>query len=446
MREVLIVNAEVAGRPGVDVRIGDGVIVEIGAGLRRCGDVVDAHGGALIPGLHDHHVHLRSLIAAQDSVSLAGSSFDSLAEWADGAGWLRVIGASGPEFEQGTAAQLDRVVPDRPVRVQHRSGAVWLLNTRALELLAVDGWPDSGVERDGRGRPTGRLFRLDHRLSEATAALVDDERWRRLSEDALRYGITGFTDATVTRPLGDEAALQELVERGVIAQQLLIMGERPGSPRKIVLDDTMLPDVGELAVRIDRAHGNEQSVAIHCVTADQLVVALAAWRQCAARAGDRIEHASVIPPGFADQIAQFGLGVVTQPGFVHAHGDRYLRDVAPDEQPWLYPVASLLAAGVTVAFSSDAPYGPLDPWLAIAAASRRRTADGRPLGPAERVDPATALGAYLRAPDDLGRQREIVVGQTAQLCLLHRPLAEVLADPGAEHVRAGISGTQMIWT
>ena len=332
------------------------------------------------------------------------------------------------------------------MRVQHRSGAVWLLNTRALELLAVDGWPDSGVERDGRGRPTGRLFRLDHRLSEATSTLVDDERWRRLSEEALRYGITGFTDATVSRPPGDEAALQALVERGVIAQQLLIMGERPGAPRKIVLDDTVLPEVGELAVRIDLAHANDQSVAIHCVTADQLVVALAAWRQCGARAGDRIEHASVVPPGFAEQIAELGLAVVTQPAFVHAHGDRYLRDVAPGEQPWLYPVASLLAAGVTVAFSSDAPYGPLDPWLAIATASRRHTADGRPLGLPERVDPATALGAYLRAPDDLARQREIVVGQAAQLCLLHRPIADVLADPRAEHVRAGISGARMMWT
>jgi len=52
MREV-----EVEGRR-LDVRITAGLVAEIGAGLplHRDEEVIDADGGALIPGLTDHHL------------------------------------------------------------------------------------------------------------------------------------------------------------------------------------------------------------------------------------------------------------------------------------------------------------------------------------------------------------------------------------------------------
>ena len=80
---MLIRNAEVgaqfesarrtatAEQPLVDVRCADGSIVEIGRDLAPIsGEAeIDAAGGALIPGLHDHHIHLTALAAARSSIA-----------------------------------------------------------------------------------------------------------------------------------------------------------------------------------------------------------------------------------------------------------------------------------------------------------------------------------------------------------------------------------------
>jgi hypothetical protein len=73
------------------------------------------------------------------------------------------------------------------------------------------------------------------------------------------------------------------------------------------------------------------------------------------------------------------------------------------------------------------------------AASERRTRSGRPIGLAERVAPDRALELYLGdrgAPG--GPARRVELGAAADLCLLRAPLAEVLAEPGAEQVAATV--------
>ena len=65
-----IVGAEIAGRGLLDLRIAEGRVREIGPGLSpEAGEeVLEAEGAALIPGLHDHHIHLLALAAAERSV------------------------------------------------------------------------------------------------------------------------------------------------------------------------------------------------------------------------------------------------------------------------------------------------------------------------------------------------------------------------------------------
>ena len=67
---LLIRHAEVDGEDGVDVRCSNGEVTQIAARLTgNPGEtVIDAEGGALLPGLHDHHIHLFSLAAARQSV------------------------------------------------------------------------------------------------------------------------------------------------------------------------------------------------------------------------------------------------------------------------------------------------------------------------------------------------------------------------------------------
>ena len=106
------------------------------------------------------------------------------------------------------------------------------------------------------------------------------------------------------------------------------------------------------------AHDVDRPVAVHCVTRAGLALALAAWEDVGSRPGDRIEHGSVVPPDLRSIVASRGLAVVTQPGFVHERGDRYLVEVDADDLPHLYPCRSLIEAGIPVGRRHRRPLRP----------------------------------------------------------------------------------------
>jgi predicted amidohydrolase YtcJ len=167
---------------------------------------------------------------------------------------------------------------------------------------------------------------------------------------------------------------------------------------------------------------------MHCVTAAQLVVAIAALRAAGARPGDRIEHAAVVPDDCLTELAELGVTVVTQPNFVVERGDQYLTDVPEDEHPTLWRVASLLSAGVPMAMSTDLPFGDADPWAAMRAAVRRTTPAGAVLGAAERIPALTALTMFLGSAAKPTRARTVSPGQMADLCVLAASPRTVLHD------------------
>jgi predicted amidohydrolase YtcJ len=69
-------------------------------------------------------------------------------------------------------------------------------------------------------------------------------------------------------------------------------------------------------------------------------------------------------------------------------------EVATQDWPDLYRLASLQRAGVTVKAGSDAPYGDANPWIAIHAAMNRMTRNGTLIAPEERVPLADALSLF----------------------------------------------------
>ena len=117
------------------------------------------------------------------------------------------------------------------------------------------------------------------------------------------------------------------------------------------------------------------------------------------RAGDRLEHASVMPPAIAEWIARLGITVVTQPNFIRERGDSYLREVDTSDQPWLYRCRGAIDAGIALGGGTDAPYGDPDPWLAMQAAVTRRTLDGARVGVNECVTPERALELFTSPAD-----------------------------------------------
>lgn len=444
---ILIADAEVDGCR-VDVRLAGGRIAELGPMLRAGPgeQVVRAEGGALLPGLVDHHIHLFALAAAHRSVHCGPSSLADAVGLAaalrnalsDPDGWVRGVGYAESVAGDLDAAALDRMHAARPVRVQHRSGALWIVNSRAADLLRLDTAAHPGVERSGDGTATGRLWRADGWLR----ARLPPGRPPDLAAVGARlsaFGITAVTDATPDLDPASWAAFTVLPQRvqllgaplGTAVPQPLTAG-----PYKIVIADSDLPGLDELADRIRAAHAAGRPVAVHCVTREALVLLLAALELAGGRPGDRIEHAAIVPAQLCGELARRGLRVVTQPGFLADRGDDYLADVPAADLPDLYRAAGLAAAGVSVALSSDAPYGPLDPWAVLAAAAHRRTPSGAVAGLAERLAPRAALDGYLAAPADPGgRPRRVRVGAVADLALLDRPLRAALAGLPENPVR-----------
>lgn len=458
---LILRNVELDGRLGLDVRLADGRIAEIGERLAGGGDSFDGAGGALIPGLVDHHIHLLATAAQAQSARLEAAqdaaAFEQILRRALAArprgGWLRATGYHERMAGDLDRDVLDRLAPDHKLRVQHQTGSLWILNSAALEALTADGAPPE-AERDAAGRLTGRLWRGDAWLRAKLAA--DPPDLAPLGRTLASFGITGLTDPSATTDAQAASLLADARRGGALPQRLTLMSAGPLAapgdgvfevgPVKILLDDARLPDLDELTARIEGARTQRRSVAVHCVTAGELALTLAALEIAGAQPGDRIEHGGVIPAEAIPTLKRFGLTVVTQSAFVFERGDRYLAEVDPAEQADLYRCASLLAAGVPVAGSSDAPYAAPDPWLGMRAAIARRTRAGQPIGFHERVEPMTALGLYLgesAAPG--GPPRRVATGAAADLCLLRRPLAEVLAEPDAEQVRGTLIAGEVVF-
>ena len=456
---MLIVGGEVLGWGRVDVRVAGDRIAEVAAGLaRQPGEpVLDARGGAVLPALHDHHVHLRSLAAARGSVPLGPpdvtdrAGFEAALRRADRAtppgAWVRGVG-----YHESVAGPLDRtaldaLVPGRPVRVQHRSGELWVLSSAALRAV---GGPDGTGGPGGTGDPgvpgDGRLWRRDRWLAERVPPAPLD--LAAVSREAAAWGVSGFTDADPERSQADVDLLRDAAAAGALRQDVLLMSAdgldlttgdegdggaggdgcarlRPG-PRKVLLDDATLPSLDDLAATVRDAHGRGCPVAVHCVTRVQLVLTLAALDEAGPHPRDRVEHAAVVPPELRADMRRLGVTVVTQPNFVAERGDQYLADVDPGDVDLLYPCHTLRAAGVPVAAGTDAPFGRPDPWAAMRAAVDRRAPSGAEVGRHERVDARTALGLFLGRPDAPALERTVAPGAPADLCVLDRPLGPAL--------------------
>lgn len=456
--DLLLKRVEVRGSI-VDVEVRDGLVHRIGPNLTTSPGtpVVDGRDGALIPGLHDHHIHLAALAAAMDSVSVGPPAITSASELTEvlrshdqaleRGQWLRATGYHESAAGDLDREALDRIVSDRPVRVQHRTGVRWTLNSAALRAVGADGATHPGIQRDSSGRPTGRLDRADDWLRSAIGGSTFPDLTavgRMLGE----CGVTGVTDCTPYSTPDAPEAIAAAVRLGQLPQRVVLTGhadlmDAPSidgvelGPVKIILEDADLPEFDHLTDTITRAHSAGRPVAVHLVTAAAMAFALAAWRELGSLPGDRIEHGSVITPQMAELIAQLGLTVVTQPGFIAERGDQYLADVDPGDIENLYRCASLQRLGVAVMGSTDAPYTDADPWLGIRAAMRRCTPTGAVIGQAEAISGSAALGLFTCDPLRPGAEPvELAPGSPADLCVLHLPLRDALDDPGVENVRA----------
>ncbi|MFJ3882644.1 amidohydrolase [Streptomyces sp. NPDC090077] len=106
----------------------------------------------------------------------------------------------------------------------------------------------------------------------------------------------------------------------------------------------------------------------------------------------RVEHAEMMTPQTIAAFAELGLTASVQPAFDAAWGGEdgmYADRLGAERARTLNPYAAMLKAGVPLAFGSDAPVTPLDPWGTVRAAAFHRT-------PEHRISVRAAFAAHTR--------------------------------------------------
>lgn len=438
--DLIISNArDTKGRP-LSIGVREGQVAALGERVTGTGPEIDACGLTAGPGLHDHHLHLLATAARMESVDLADApDADAvIARLRANAGppgeWVRAIGYDERAAGLPDRALLDEWLPDRPLRVQDRTGGYWILNSAGLSKLGEAPFP-AFVERDADGRPNGRIRRGDAWLREKIGGAPPS--LAALGERLTRWGVTGVTDAGAANGAEEAAILA-----GAMPQRLTIMGTEALPPGdgyvlgavKLLFDEDDLPPVARMVARIASARALGRTVAAHCVTLGELLFYLEALAMAGgARPGDRVEHGGMIADSLIADIAAARLIVVTQPNFIHDRGDRYLEQLDPHELGDLYRLRSLQRGGIEVRAGSDAPYGDANPWIALRAATDRLTRGGGIIGANEAIDRAAALALYQAGP--------LAVGAAADLILYDWP-----DDPAALGcVGLTLIGGKIVW-
>lgn len=106
----------------------------------------------------------------------------------------------------------------------------------------------------------------------------------------------------------------------------------------------------------------------------------------------RVEHAEMLTPETVAGFAELGLTASVQPAFDALWGGEdgmYAQRLGAERARTLNPFAALLRAGVPLAFGSDSPVTPFDPWGTVRAAAFHRT-------PEQRVSVRAAFTAHTR--------------------------------------------------
>ena len=177
--------------------------------------VVDAHGGAIVPGFNDVHTHMLSGGLEMDTVNLQGaqtlqelqSRIRSYSDAHRDLTWIRGRGWGYGPFGDGTPtrAELDAAVPDRPAIMRCFDGHSLWANSKALAAAGITAKtadpPNGTIVRDAKtGEPTG-LLKESPAMALLNAVVPKPTRaeQRRALKNALdaaiEDGVTSLTDA-----------------------------------------------------------------------------------------------------------------------------------------------------------------------------------------------------------------------------------------------------------
>ncbi|MFB8090061.1 amidohydrolase [Streptomyces sp. NPDC055992] len=397
-------------------------------------EVIDLEGALVTPAFTDAHVHTTSTGLALTGLDLSGARTlgDALAlvrahVAAHPAG--RIVLGHGwdatrwPERRPPSRAELDEAAAGRPVYLPRIDVHSAVVTTALLDLVP-------GVTAMAGYHPEGALTGAAHHAVRAAAHdAVSPAQRADAQRAALRHAaslgigtvhecggpdisdeedFTGLLKLAAEQPgprvfgywaqqVADEKDARRVRELGAVgaAGDLFVdgsLGSHTACLHEPYADaphtGTAHLDAGQIAAHVAACTEAGLQAGFHAIGDAALSAVVDGVRAAAEKVGvgrvraarHRVEHAEMLTPETIAAFAELGLTASVQPAFDAAWGGEegmYAERLGAGRAAGLNPYAALLRAGVPLAFGSDSPVTPLDPWGTVRAAAFHRTLDHR---------------------------------------------------------------------
>ncbi|MGW1534999.1 amidohydrolase [Streptomyces aureus] len=404
-------------------------------------EVVDLEGALVTPAFTDAHVHTTATGLALTGLDLsdAPSLEAALALVRDfaaarpddrvllGHGW---DAARWPGGRPPARAELDAATGGRPLYLSRIDVHSAVATTALLDLVpgvtALAGYvPDGPLTRDAHHavraaalgavgavqRAEAQRAALAHAASlgigtvhECAGPEISSEEdftgLLRLAAEESGPRVVGYwadRDVDRARALGAVGAAGDLFVDGSLGSHTACLHEPYGDA-----DHTGLAhlDTDAVAAHVVACTEAGLQAGFHAIGDAAVASVVAGVRAAAEKVGlarvraarHRVEHAEMLTPETVAGFAELGLTASVQPAFDALWGGEegmYAQRLGAERARTLNPFAALLRAGVPLAFGSDSPVTPLDPWGTVRAAAFHRT-------PEHRVSVRAAFTAHTR--------------------------------------------------
>ncbi|OEJ27908.1 amidohydrolase [Streptomyces agglomeratus] len=409
-------------------------------------EVIDLEGALVTPAFTDAHVHTTSTGLALTGLDLSAASslaaaLDLVRAHAAAAPAGRILLGHGwdatrwPEQRPPTRAELDEAAGGRPLYLPRIDVHSAVVTTALLDLVpGVTGL--TGYHRDApltaaahhavraaaHGAVTPRQRAEAQRAALAHAAslgigtvhecagpdISDEDDFTGLLKLAAGepgprvFGywaeqVTGAKDAERVRELGAVGAAGDLFVDGSLGSHTACLhAPYADAPHT----GTAYLDTAAVAAHVAACTEAGLQAGFHAIGDAALTSVVDGVRAAAGKVGlariraarHRVEHAEMLTPDTVAAFAELGLTASVQPAFDAAWGGEegmYARRLGAERARTLNPYAAMLRAGVPLAFGSDSPVTPLDPWGTVRAAAFHRT-------PGHRISVRAAFTAHTR--------------------------------------------------
>ncbi len=423
-----------------------------------------------------------------------------------GMGWCQAFWGKGDPLPH--RASLDAVVSDRPVYLLSADAHTFWLNTRALEECGITKETSVSfgeIGRDRRGELSGLLFEIEaEAVANENAFRLPHEEQKALIAEFLgllsRAGITSTVNMSASpvteRDFRDYEILREIETAGNLPVRLHLypsLGLGADLSRVKTLRDAYRserlkvsglkhfvdgvtstysafqlepysdnPETSgfsnysrELYLRnVINANREGFGVRLHAIGDAAVRLALDVFEESARTNGNgpyrnTIEHVESIHPDDIPRFARTGTVASMQPLHLPYDREEKISRIGKERCRYEWPFRSLLDAGAILAFGTDFPVVPFNPFPNIHAAVTRATPEGDPAGinPEERISLAETLRAYTwGSACALNRENELGTlepGKLADIIVLDRNLFSVRDDeiPGTSVLLTVMDGT-----